>query len=374
MAKKKKKSVTSEWVDLNELHKIHASYYILIGKRSNGKTYAVKNEILEEISKGNQFVYIRRRHSQITRRKMVRLFDDIDDVCNEKLGSSIDYSTDKGFYTTIDGELKTVGVALSLQDYIDDKGIPYNKCTIVLFDEFVDISYLENETQAFLNVISTIVRKRKNVRIYMCANSTGTYSPYFDLFKIDRYQLRKGCIHTVQHQHGVKIAIQYFRDRDTPEERFKKHQDVYLGFDDNETVKMILFGDWEKDDCNIKEIDGVGWNCERKLAPFYTTYQNRVFEISLFQKAKLPIVFVRQINTQNGNVRKYIRYNYSIDNTQKLTTQNGIVPYIAKFNSLIDKNCYEFYSIIKKTFELNRVVFDSLETGTYFNEIIKHGF
>lgn len=363
-----KNKKTTEWVNLSTIDSYNTAYRILIGKRSNGKTYAVKKRIVETVKNEHQFVYLRRLHSYITRRKMNRLFEDIDEYSVQELGDTISYGTDTGFYLTHDPLKKTIGVALSLQDFIADKGIPYNKCTVILFDEFCDISYMENEISAFLNVISTIVRKRNNVVIYMLANSIGTYNPYFDLFKIDKNKLKKGCIHCITHTNGVTIALQYFKDKIDIVGGSKTY-DKYIGFDDNNTVKMILHGDFEENDCNIKEIDGVGWNSQRRLVPFYITYMKKVFEMSINTQTPYPILFLRQINTQNGIVRKSIKYNLSIDNTVKLNNSSGIVPYFAKFNELVDKNTLNYYQIVNKCIESNRIVFDANETGTYFAAI-----
>lgn len=72
----------------------------MVGERSNGKTYAVKERIIDRVRSepGFKFIYIRRRQEQITRKIMKKLFTDISEYAEEKLGDVIQYSTEQGFF------------------------------------------------------------------------------------------------------------------------------------------------------------------------------------------------------------------------------------------------------------------------------------
>ena len=96
------------------------------------------------------------------------------------------------------------------------------------------------------------------------------------------------------------------------------------------------------------------------------------FEISICtDKVKLPISFVRRINTQNGEVNKFIKYNLSMDNSVVLTNKNGFVSAISKVNGLVDEKTRARYDIFLKTLDCGRVIYDNEITGTEFIEIIK---
>ena len=54
----------------------------------------------------------------------------------------------------------------------------------VLDDRGTNLKYLNNEVKTFLEIISTVVRSRDDVRVICCANSISYVNPYFDYWKI----------------------------------------------------------------------------------------------------------------------------------------------------------------------------------------------
>ena len=331
--------------------------------RSNGKTYAVKERILEHIKNGNKFMYIRRRHNYVTRSKMVKLFSDISDKCEKYFGDYFRYSTEKGFYYNDGKDEKIVGYCTSVEDAYTIKSIPYNDVTIILFDEFMDIEYMEDEISKFLHAISTIVRERTNVEIFMLANTVSKYCPYFDLFKVDSRKLKQGSIAYLKHKNGASVAIEYCKNKVDKIGETKKHK--YLGFDQNQTVDMILYGEWEYAVSNIKDVDGISWNSSRRLIPAYLTALNRVYEMSI-SNTRFPVVFVRKVNTQDGKVNERIKYNLSYDKTVLLSNKNGVVPCFGKVCTFLDDGVLNDIKIVAKCYDAKRIVFDTQETGTEF--------
>ena len=57
--------------------KTEAEYMILLGQRSNGKSYQVKKVCIEDAMKGNKFVYMRRWKDDIKQRNVSSYFDDM---------------------------------------------------------------------------------------------------------------------------------------------------------------------------------------------------------------------------------------------------------------------------------------------------------
>lgn len=329
--------------------------------------------IISEIEKGNMFFYMRRRHNQIVRTKMQRLFEDISDECEKRIGDYLKYSHDHGFYYVKDDIEKSCGFAGAVEDAYLLKGLDYSKVTIVLFDEFIDYEYMDDEISKYLNLISTITRARQNVTIFCLGNTIKNvkYSPYFQLFGIDTNKIKPGQRAFIKHTNGATVAVERTVSKSDNKNTYEK-KNKYVGFDDNNSVKMILFGENEVDKINTKSIDGVSWNCYRYLMPIYITYMQEVFEITLnTDKAKLPISFIRKINTQNGEVNKNIKYNLSGDNSIELFNKYGFVPIINKVNSLVDEKTLNRWNIFLQTIEVGRVVYDNAITGTEMKEIFK---
>lgn len=343
-----------------------------MGERSNGKTYAWKKRCIDKFkNEGGIFIYLRRRKDQITRRFMKKLFEDMYDYCMDNLNDYIKYSVEDGFYIEDYEEHRTtIGYAMSVEDGTAQKGIPWNMVTTIFFDEFLEYAVpIEDEKSRFENAISTIVRKRENVEILMAANTVTKSSPYFELFNIDVKKMKQGEIVYIKHKKGATIALEYCRSANIIDGI--KQNNKYLGFDDDPTSDMILYGEWEYDIVNTSEIDGIGWNCERMLIPIYLTSLGEVYEMSIYVSND-PILFVRKINTQNGEVRKEIMYNLSYDGSLKLINKNGIVPMYGKVTKLMGDSMNEYWDIIKDCLTSKRVVFDKISSGSDFMRCIKY--
>lgn len=351
-------------------------YRLIIGERSNGKTYFVKKYCFEHyINTGRKFVYLRKRKDSISRKEMKKLWADLnEDIILDELHDTLKYTPDSGFYyDNDDGERITLGYALSLEDYESKKGIPYNDVDIIFFDEFIEQrGDLLDEWKSFINLISTIRRKRDNVEIFLVANTITKYSTYFENFGIDIKRLRQGQIVYVKHELGVELAIEYCRSLNKI--AGKGIIDKYFGFDNSPASKMIMYGEWDYDIVNIREVDGIGWKNRRKLIPLYLTALGEVYEFSEYVN-KNPIIFIRKVNTQNGVVKPYIRYNICYDNSMKLVTNNNgkmmIVPTYAVVNELLGEDIVNFWKLLLLCIDAKRVVFDNLSTGSDFLRVVK---
>lgn len=352
-------------------------YRITIGERSNGKTYAVKHICWDKhIETGKKFVYVRKRTDSISRKEMKRLWADAnEDYILDAVGDYVKYTPDKGFYYMKDDEIITIGYALSIEDYESKKGIPYNDITTIFFDEFIEKrGDLIDEVSKFLNLVSTIRRKRDDVEVFMVANTVSRFSPYFEEFGIDIKRLHQGEIVYIKHEMGVELAIEYCKSLN--KEKGIRKKDRYFGFDHSPASQMIMYGEWEYDVVNTKSVDGVGWNCSRRLIPMYLTALGEVYEMSLFEGKFSPIVFVRKINVQDGIVKNHIRYNLSYDDSLNLCTHDNYgkiqtIPKFAVVNDLMDREIVEFWKVVKMCLKAKRVVFDNMRTGSDFSRIVK---
>lgn len=365
--------MTKKWYSLDRIKKMDTKYRVIFGERSNGKTYAVKKEVITKYAtEKRKFIYVRRKHSMITRKWMIRLFEDINenDFSLNTLGGYIKYSIDNGFYFINEqGELETIGYVTSLDDCYTMKGIPFNDIDIIFYDEFIDLDPpMENEISKFMHIVSTVVRKREGVAIYMIANTVSKFSVYYELLGIDPKKLKQGFIYYIKHSLGATIAVERCKSMNVL--NGEKVTNEYLGFDDNPATDMILFGEWEYDIVNTKKVDNITWNSKRLLLPFYITGNGEVYELSIHLSDN-PVAFVRKINTQNGLVRKDIKYNLSVDSSVILTNANGIVPIYFKFNKLIDEQTLNYWKLFNLCFESKRIIYNSLESGSDFAKVLR---
>lgn len=253
---------------LTRIDKCHAHYNIIYGMRSNGKSFAVEERGLENYYfKGEKMAIIRRYDVDFQGKRGVDVFSHF--VENAERGNIIEQMTN-GEWTDIyywsmrwyfckwteKGErikdTEPFCYAFSLAGQEHDKSTSYPKITTILFDEFMTRKlYLPDEFVTFTNVLSTIIRDRDNVKIYMCGNTVNKYNPYFKEMGLDNVlKMEPGDIQEYQFavKHDKKtgkdvvlrIAVEY-ADNPNPE---GKPSDVYFAFN-NPKLKMITNGMWE---------------------------------------------------------------------------------------------------------------------------------
>lgn len=227
----------------------HCHYNLIIGERSNGKTYAVKQYILEQYTKGNgQGALVRRWHDDIKATKSQSMWADIvkNDLVEKYTNgeyNDIYYNSGKFYLCRWDENLNTrvcdnnpfcyIFAVNTAEHY---KSLSYPDITTVLFDEFLTKGYyLPDEFVLFMNLLSTIIRLRDNVKIFMCGNTVNPYSPYFKEFGItDIKTLQQGEIRIYTYGNsGLRLGLEF---SDLPSK--KKASDVYFAFD-NPKLQMI---------------------------------------------------------------------------------------------------------------------------------------
>lgn len=247
-----------KYYSLKSILKKGAQYNVIFGKRSNGKTYAVKEYGLKRyLETGEQMAYIRRQDIDLKKDKCDSLFSDMSQNGTiEKLTDG--YWTDVYYYSSrwylckydADGNRVTdntpfcFGFTLvSMEHY---KSTSYPNITTICFDEFMSRTiYLQDEFIVFENVLSTIIRDRTNVIIFMLGNTVNKYCPYFREMGLKHIRNQKqGTIDVYTcGDSGLKVAVEYVKDSDNTDENGKT-SNVYFSFD-NPSLKMITTGAWE---------------------------------------------------------------------------------------------------------------------------------
>lgn len=243
-----------KYYSLKKILTENADYNVIIGERSNGKTYAVLEKILTDyIEEKKEGAYIRRWKDDIIGKRGDNVFSALcENGIVEKLTKgqyqTIIYSKACWHLAKYDENIKRMKAdpkpfcyAFALSDMEHDKSISFpNVCNIV-FDEFLTRRYyLPDEFIIFMNVLSTIIRDRENIKIFMLGNTVNKYCPYFDelgLKNIDTMQ--QGAIDVYTFSNDLKIAVEYCN-----ESKGTKKSNKYFSFD-NPRLNMITRGKWE---------------------------------------------------------------------------------------------------------------------------------
>lgn len=370
-----RRKYTTEYFDITPiLRQYDTTYYMIYGEREDGKSYTVKkNKCIEDYATSKKrFVYLRRLHQHIVRKNLVKVFDDMQEIAQQKLGSKIYFDSQMGFYIiNSKGESEVIGYHTSLQDAMLAKSIPLVNVGTILFDEFIDYTYMEDEIPKFLHTISTICRPpNTDVKIFMLGNTISNDCPYFNLFGVDPRKIHQGEPYYIKHSLGVSATVYHTPTKVQNLVTKSKHND-YIGFDNNHSVNMIMFGEWEYTNCTTTKIDGIGWNCMRHLIPLYLTALGNVYEFTINTDITIPILFVRKVNTQNGVCGTKIKYNLTYDRSVNLINKKGIVPTFTKMNDFIDDDTLCLWQMGMKCVSCGRVIFDNVATGSEFIHLIE---
>lgn len=251
-----------DFYSYDKIDKTKALYRIVIGERSNGKSYGFKKKCIDNfLQTGKQFGLIRRFEDDVKPALIQAYFGDMDDYLKQELKNA--YPQYKAVYIeakqgkfTIKGidddnikyDIGIMGYYFSLNTSIRAKGSQFPDITIIGFEEFMTREReLTDEFSRFINLVSTIIRKRSDVVIYLLGNTVNRRSQLLASMNINVTQLKQGEITMfyTYHDNGDianKIAVEYCRHYDTP-----KESEAYFRFN-NPREAMIINGEWEVDD------------------------------------------------------------------------------------------------------------------------------
>lgn len=236
----------------------NCQYNVIFGERSNGKTYAsLEYGLRRYIKTGEQMAYIRRWKEDYRGKRGSQLFAAHEDnglisILTDGKYDRVRYYSGKWYLGKWDSDLDRVVsdeepfcYAFSLSDMEHDKSTSYPRVTTIIFDEFLTRQYyLPNEFVLFMNVLSTIIRHRNNVKIFMLGNTVNKYCPYFSEMGLGHVvDMEPGKIDIYSYgESSLRVAV----ERCKSPNKDGKQSDVYFAFD-NPSLQMITGGAWEID-------------------------------------------------------------------------------------------------------------------------------
>ena len=245
---------------------IEAQYYVIYGERSNGKTTGIEGLAIEEyVESGykDQLAIMRRWEEDYKGKNGSQMFKSINEngwinmkgkhhtiesITKGKY-NQIMYYSQRWYFVKYDENGKVLekaeepfalGFSITSEEHY--KSTSYPNVKTVLFDEFITRSYyIPDEFVKFQNLLSTIIRLRDDVKIFMCGNTINKYCPYFTemgLTNIKKQKPNTIDVYTYGDS-GLTVAVEYSDFKGT-----KKKSNKYFAFD-NPKLQMITNGGWE---------------------------------------------------------------------------------------------------------------------------------
>lgn len=266
---------------LNKIKKQKAQYNFIFGERSNGKTYACLEEAVKNYcQKGEQAAYVRRWRDDYKGKNGAVLFDGliqngvIKKYTNDEWESVYFYSGrwylckfDKKTGSRVT-DSKPFCYAFAINTMEHDKSTSYPGIKTIIFDECITRDYyIPDEFVVFCNVVSTIVRDRNDITIYMLGNTVNWDCPYFYEMGLTKVRkMKPGDIDLYTYgESGLRVAVEY-----TEPNVNGKPSDVYFAFD-NPKLQMITGGKWEM---AVYPHLPVKYKPKNVVFEFFIEYQN----------------------------------------------------------------------------------------------------
>ena len=295
---------TIKWYSLKNILAKKAVYNMIIGKRSNGKTFAVQEKIIEDyVNFGHQGAIIRRWEEDYRGRRGQATFQALVDkgiVTKLTKGewTGITYRSAKWYFSKYDSDLDKIIIsevpfcyafALTMAEH--DKSTSYPNVKNILFDEFITrYSYLPEEFMLFTNVLSTIIRERDDVVIFMLGNTINKYCPYFAEMNIDVSKQEQGTIEVYKYvgHEDLTVAVEYCGEGKSKTNRLGS--DKYFGFD-NPKLQMVTKGLWEI--ANYPHIP-IKYTKDNIIYQYIIKFQNEVLMCNIIAISENIFTFIHK--------------------------------------------------------------------------------
>ena len=244
-----------EFYSYEKIDKYNADFKIIFGSRGTGKSYGIKKKVIDNFfnsEEKEQFVIVRRFEADTKQKIAQTYFADMADYLAENYHSKIKYYQGVFWIKELDEPdsgikgARPCGYMMALNLTERYKSTSYPNVTTICFEEYMSINgrYLSDEISLFNNFISTIVRKRKNVSVYMLANAISRYNPYTNELGVDLSKLEVDSILPLQKYDG-EDRYKYVIER-TLNVKVENNGDYYYQFQDtSKNGNMVTDGDFE---------------------------------------------------------------------------------------------------------------------------------
>lgn len=360
------KTKKNEFYSLNRIKQYNATYNVIFGERSNGKTYAVLYESLVNYFKdGSQMGYVRRWKEDIIGKRASGIWSGINannvvSKLSEGKFQGVHYIAGRFFLCNYDDDGKAIysdrdilGHTFALSDVEHNKSISFPHIRTIMFDEFLTRSlYLQDEFVHFMNTISTIVRKRTDVKIYMLGNTVNRYSPYFTEMGLKHVpKMEQGAIDLYKYgESKLTVAVEYCKDGSKG-----KQNNHYFAFD-NPKLEMITSGAWE---LSIYPHIPMKYKPKDIQFIFFIDFDDQLFQCELVVVGEVSFIYIHIKTTPIQDTDNDLIY--TLDYIPKMNYNRSIMKPINKLQETI-----KWYFIHDRVFYQDNEVGDTIRN--YLNQ------
>lgn len=341
------------YYDISEMLKTKAEYMMLLGQRSNGKSYQVKKTVLEDFYyNGTKFIYLRRWKADIKQKEVSTYFDDIpiSKFTNREYNS---VKAMNGFIYLCkieDGvivEKLEMGRYCALNEYERYKSQVFMNYKNIVYEEFItDSIYLNDEPKLLQQFVSTVARLEK-IRVFLIGNTLTRVCPYFHEWCLENVLKQKQGTIEIYTYHmednvEVKIAVEYCANTNNK-------NTMFFG----QAARQIVTGEWD-----VKEVP--------KLPKQLYEYE-KIYEVMVVYQA-FKFVLELLVESKEGGIIVFV---YPYTDKRKIqriiTDEFSDKPYVSKKLD-IDKKPE---LLMLKALRMDKVCYSDNLTGSDFSKVIE---
>lgn len=346
----------NKYYSLRKILKKNADYNMIIGERSNGKTYAcLKYAIENVVNNGSKFAYLRRWREDVIGKRAGAIFNALNaDGTIIKLTNNkyeiVNYSNGKFYFANFDEKLnkyvnskEPIGYTFALTNMEHDKSTSYPDVNTIIFDEFLTRRYyLPNEFVLFMNTISTIIRHRSNVKIFMLGNTVNKFCPYFNEMGLTKMKvMQKGTIDVYHYGNSsLTVAVEYCGNS-----FIKKGSDKYFAFN-NPKLSMIIGGEWELD---IYPHLPYKYKTNQIVFTYFIEFNDDILQCEVIDTGKDIFTYIHEKTTPIKDIDNDIVF------TMRYSEKPNIINNITRPFNKTTKNIYKFFQLNKVFYQDNTV-------------------
>lgn len=356
-----------QYYDIIPIDATNALYRIIVGKRSNGKTYSVLKKSLETFIKQGYshcaLRYIRRWDTDLINCKFLyNPFKEIIQEMTEGRYNDIHYYS-RAFYLVNrgdDGKIIEKSVAFCtlhcLNTWEHSKGSDLGYSDYICFDEFITRNlYLTDEFVIFTNLISSLIRDISGTVIYMLANTVNKYScPYIEEMCLTNFKkMKQGEIDLYDFGNGTTVAVEWAPDTSNTDVVSK-----YFNFE-NPHLMMITGGAWEFNLYPHLPSYKAKGNVMRK---FYIDHDGEHITGEILKNDGVLYLFVHPNTKFKGHNKSDIVYTLDVFGSMLWCKNLSITP-------------TKYHEIINRCFKEGRVYYSDNMTGEIIRTwLLSQGF
>lgn len=368
--KENKKSEQEEkivYYSLDNILSYKADYNIIYGERSNGKTTSVLHYALEDFVKSgykHQLAVVRRFSDDFVGKNGSQLFDGeiwlkwVSELSKGEY-NSIWYFSQRWYLTYYDDKGEQIrrtkvpfafGFSINSEEHY--KSTSYPNVKTILFDEFITRGYyLPEEFIKFTSLLSTIIRLRDDVKIFLCGNSINKFCPYFNEMGLTNVKTQKmGTIDLYTYgDSGLRVAVEY---SDLPSK--KKKSNKYFAFN-NPKLNMIKNGVWE---LAIYPHLPCKYIPKEVIFSFYINFDGDMLQGNFIIHNNIPFIYFHYKTTPIKEDNENLVFQCDID-------------YRPNYRVNITKPCDRISKIIAEFIAKEKLFFQSNEVGEIYNNYYK---